>query len=345
MIRRRDFAAPLIAVLAGLAAGALIALLLGASPVRFLSLLVGETLTTGYGLGQVLFRSTALIFVGLAVALPFRAGLFNIGGEGQMAVGGFAMTWIGIVLAGLPGPWLWILCIAGAALAGGIWAGIAGLLKARTGAHEVITTILLNFVAAALLNYAMSAHFALPETVRTAAVGEGAWMARASLAIGWMHGSGVSTAFPFALAVAVACDLLLFRTAAGFSWRILAGGIRRARYARLSPIRWTVASMAMGGALAGVGSCSYILGYKRYFEEGFTGGVGYLGIAVALLARNRPAAVPAAAFLFGMLSQGGLAVNQIVPREFVDLLMAVILIVFILLDARAREGGIRWISS
>lgn len=345
MIRRGDFAAPLIAALSGLAAGALIALLLGASPLRFLSLLVGETLTTGYGLGQVLFRSTALIFTGLAVALPFRAGLFNIGAEGQMAMGGFAMTWVGIGLSGIAGPWLWICCIAAAAVAGGAWGGIAGFLKARTGAHEVIVTILLNFIAAALLNYLLSAHYALPETVRTAAVGDGAWMARLSEWIGWIHGSGLSTAFPFAIAVAVACDLLLFRTAVGFSWRILAGGAKRARYARLRPGRLTWTSMALGGALAGVGSCSYILGYKRYFEEGFTGGVGYIGIAVALLARNRPAAVPAAAFLFGLLAQGGLAVNQIVPREFVDLLIAVILIVFIILDARGREGGFRWISS
>lgn len=344
-MRRGDFAAPLAAAVCGLAAGAVISVLLGASPIRFLSLLVGETLTTGYGLGQVLFRSTALIFTGLAVALPFRAGLFNIGAEGQMAMGGFALTWVGIHLAPLPGPWLWILCIAAAAAAGGAWGGIAGLLKARTGAHEVIVTILLNFIAAAMLNYLLSAHYALPETVRTAAVGEGAWMARISDWIAWVHGSGLSTAFPFALAVALACDALLFRTAAGFSWRILAGGVKRARYARLRPGGLTFASMALGGAIAGLGSCSYILGYKRYFEEGFTGGVGYIGIAVALLARNRPAAVPAAAFLFGLLAQGGLAVNQIVPREFVDLLVAVILVVFVVLDARAREGGFRWISS
>ena len=344
-MKLRAFMIPFAAAGVGLLMGELIAILLGVRPGRFLGALLGETLFTGYGLGQVLFRATALIFTGLAVALPFRAGLFNIGGEGQMTVGGFTMTLVGIHLAGLPGPWLWIVCIATACAAGGAWGGIAGLLKARTGAHEVIATILLNFIAAALANYMLSAHYALPETVRTANVGEGAWMARAADGFGFFHGSGLSTAFPFAIGAAIACEAILYKTRLGFAWRILWGGAARARYARLSPGRLTFLSMALGGALAGAGSCSYILGYKRYYEEGFGGGAGFVGIAVALLARNRPAAIPAAAFLFGLLSQGGLAVNQLVPREIVDLLMGVVLISFIILDARAREGGSRWISS
>jgi ABC-type uncharacterized transport system permease subunit len=344
-VKIRSFLIPVLSALVGLAAGTLIAALAGAPPGRFLALLLGETLGTGYGLGQVLFRATPLIFTGLAVALPLRAGLLNIGAEGQMAVGGFAMTLVGIHLASVPGPWLWILCILAAATAGAVWGGIAGFLKAATGAHEVIVTILLNFIAAALVNYFLTWHYALPETVRTATIGSGAWMGRASELGGFFRGAGLSTALPFALAVAVGCDLLLLRSSLGFAWRVLWGGPRRARYARLDARRLTIGSLAIAGGLAGMGSCSYILGYKHYFEEGFTGGTGFLGIAVALLARNRPAAIPISAFLFGMLSQGGLAVNQLVPREMIDLVMAVILIVFIVLDARAREGGFRWISS
>ncbi len=344
-MRGRALLLPLAAAAIGLLAGAALAALLGARPDRFLGLMLGSTLGSGYGIGQVLFRATPLLFAGLAVALPFRAGLFNIGVEGQMTLGGFALALTGIHLAQVPGPWLWVLCIAAAALAGALWGGIAGFLKARTGAHEVIVTILLNFVAAAIVNYLLSQRYALPDTVRTATVGEGAWMARASDRIGFFSGSGVSLALPFALAVAAGCDLLLLRTELGFHWRILGGGLRRARYARLSPGRLTVLSMALAGAIAGIGSSSFVLGYKRYFEEGFVGGSGFVGIAVALLARNRPAAVPASALLFGLLAQGGLAVNQIVPREIVDLIVALILFVFVILDARAREGGIRWISS
>jgi simple sugar transport system permease protein len=344
-VKLRSVLIPVLAALLGLAAGTLIAALVGAPPGRFLGLLIGESLGTGYGLGQVLFRATPLIFTGLAVALPLRSGLLNIGADGQMAVGGFAMTLVGIHLAALPGPWLWILCILTAAVAGAVWGGIAGFLKAVTGAHEVIVTILLNFIAAALVNYFLTWFYALPETVRTAAMGSGAWMARASDLSGFFRGTGLSTALPFALAVAAGCDVLLLRSPLGFAWRVLWGGPRRARYARLDARRLTIGSLALAGAIAGMGSCSYILGYKHYFEEGFTGGAGFLGIAVALLARNRPAAIPASAFLFGLLSQGGLAVNQLVPREMIDLVMAVILIVFIVLDARAREGGIRWISS
>jgi simple sugar transport system permease protein len=329
----------------GLGIGTLLAALFGARPDAFLSLLFGETLGSGYGIGQVLFKATPLLFTGLAVALPFRAGLFNIGAEGQMAVGGFAMTLVGIHLAALPAPWLWLLCVGGAALAGGIWGGFAGWLKARTGAHEVIVTILLNFLAMAGLNYLLSQHYALPDTVRTATVGPGAWMARASDAFGAFRGSGVSTALFLGLICAGGMDAVLLRTPLGFHWRILGGGARRARYARLSPERLTVGSMALAGAIAGMGSSYFVLGYKHYFEEGFTGGAGFLGIAVALLARNRPLAVPATAVLFGLLSQGGLAVNQIVPRELVDVVVAVILFAFILLDAQLRDRKAPWIFS
>jgi general nucleoside transport system permease protein len=344
-MRTRALAIPLLASGIGLVAGSLIAGLFGARPDRFLALLIGETLGSGYGIGQVLFKATPLIFAGLAVALPFRAGLFNIGVEGQMTVGGFAMALTAIHLSGVPAPWLWVLSIAAAALAGGVWGAIPGLLKARTGAHEVIVTILLNFIAIATVSYILTGHYALPDTVRTRTVGEGAWMARGSETIPFLRGSGLSTAFLLALLFALGCDLLLLRTPLGFYWRILGGGVRRARYARLSPGLLSVLSLGLAGAIAGVGSSYFILGYKHYFEEGFTGGSGFLGIAVALLSRNRPLAVPASAVLFGILSQGGLVVNQIVPRELVDVVVAVILLTFIVLDARAREGGIRWISS
>lgn len=343
-MRLRALAVPLLATAIGLIAGSLIAGLFGARPDRFLALLLGGTLGSGYGIGQVLFKATPLIFAGLAVAVPYRAGLFNIGVEGQMTVGGFAMALVGIHLAWLPAPWLWILSITAAAVAGGLWGAIPGLLKARTGAHEVIVTILLNFVAVAIVSYILTRNYALPDTVRTAMVGEGAWMARGSEAIPALQGSGVSTALPLAILFAVGCDLLLLRTPLGFAFRILGGGVRRARYARLSPGRLSILSLGLAGAIAGVGSCYFVMGYKHYFEEGFTGGSGFMGIAVALLARNRPVAIPAIAILFGVLSQGGLVVNQIVPRELVDVVVAVILMTFIMLDARAREGGIRWIS-
>ncbi len=328
---------PLGAAAAGLGAGLLLAALFGARPGDVLALLSSEALASGYGIGQVLFRATPLVFAGLAVALPLRAGLLNIGAEGQMTVGGFAMAIAGVHLAALPGPWLWALCIAAGALAGGLWGGIAGFLKARTGAHEVIVTILLNFVAAALVNYLLVRGYALPETVRTETIGKGAWMARAGDSLRFFRGSGLSTALPFAIAVAAACDALLLRSSLGFAWRILAGGVKRARYARLDVGRLTILSLALGGALAGVGGSSFVLGQKHYFEEGFAGGAGFLGIAVALLARNRPIAIPASACLFGFLAQAGLSVNRIVPRELVDVIVGAILIAFIVLDARGRE--------
>lgn len=343
--RIRGVAAPLLAAGIGILAGTLLAACFGASPWTFLTTLLGGTLGSGYAVGQVLFKATPLLFTGLAAALPFRAGLFNIGAEGQMTIGGLAMAVVGIHLAQVPGPWLWLACILAAAAAGGAWGGFAGWLKARTGAHEVIVTILLNFVALALANYVLVTAYALPDTVRSADLGKGAWMPRAAEAFPVFRGSGLSTAFLLALVVTGGADLLLLRTRLGFHWRILGGGVRRAVYARLDPGRLTFLAMALGGALAGIGSSSFVLGYKHCFEEGFASGAGFLGIAVALLARNRPLALIPSALLFGFLAHGGLAVNALVPREIMDIVSAVILVVFILLDARARHGESRWIFS
>src|ERR1700674_430092 len=172
----REILFPLIAVLAAFIIGGIVVLLIGYSPVQAYRLLIGSAFSWPDGIGYTLFYATPLIFTGLAVAVAFRCGLLNIGAEGQLYIGAFAAAWIGIRFAGLSG---WILlpaCCLAAIIGGAIWGGIPGLLKARFGSHEVITTIMLNFVAIALLSYFTQYHFKIPgdPIMETAQIGPAA---------------------------------------------------------------------------------------------------------------------------------------------------------------------------
>lgn len=316
----------------GMLLAALAVRLLGSSPSEFFRVLASETLGSGYGISQVLFKATPLIFTGLAVAMAFSAGLFNIGAEGQMAIGGFAMAWTAFAGPAWPFPLGVVIALAAGAAGGALWAALPGLLKARTGGSEVIVTIMLNFIAAALINYLLVRHFALPETVRTPEIASGAALPRFSELLPWLRGSPLNSALLLAVAAALVCQFFISRTPLGFALRVLGEGPEQARYAGLPVGRLTVIGMTLSGAVAGLAGSSFILGYKHYYESEFSAGAGFSGIAVALLARNRPLAVIPSALFFGVLSYGGLVVNGLVPRELLDVLQAVILLLFIVLD-------------
>lgn len=305
---------------------------LGASPSEFYSRLFAGTLGSAYGFSQVLFKATPLLFTGLAVATAFRARLFNIGAEGQMVVGGFAMAWVGFAGPPLSAPLGLLLALAAGALAGAAWGAIPGLIRARTGGSEVIVTIMLNFIAVALVNWLLVTRFALPETVRTAEVHAGAWLPRFSDHVEALRGSPLNGALGLGILLAAVLHVVLGRTVFGFSLRVLGEGATQARYAGLPVGRLIVQTMILSGALAGLAGSSFILGYKRYYEGDFSSGAGFTGIAVALLARNRPLLLIPSAIFFGVLSYGGLVVNNIVPRELLEVLQAVILILFIVFD-------------
>lgn len=170
---------------AALLTGTLVALALGVSPGALGEKLVSGIVLSPYGWGQVLYKATFLVFTGLAVAIAFSAGLFNIGAEGQAVVGSLACALVGIAGAGLPGVLLLPLALAAACAGGALWGWVPGYLKARFGTHEVIQTIMLNFIALALSNFLVTRYLGLPETVRTAEVGSGAWLPR--LEIGRAH--------------------------------------------------------------------------------------------------------------------------------------------------------------
>ncbi len=331
-----------IALLCALLATSLLILVAGRSPLRIYALLLAGTWGNAYGIGQVLFKATPLMMTGLAVAFAMRAGLFNVGAEGQLTMGGFAAAWVGAALpAGTPAILAVPLCLLAAAAGGALVGLVPGWLKASRGAHEVITTIMLNFVVRAAM-VGLGAVMFVRESVHSRPIVPGAQLARLAHLIPSLHGSAVSLALPIAIAVAIAVAWLLARTRLGFRLRAVGAQPRVAATAGIDVGRATVVAFVIAGAIAGLGGASFVLGYKGYYEDGFAGGVGFVGIAVAMLGGTRPIALILAALLFGTLAQGALAVNAICPKEIIDVMQAVIIIAAAASGARAlSKSGAR----
>ena len=317
---------PVVAILIALLVGDILILSFGQSPAAVYRLLLSGTWGNAYGLGQVLYKATMLTFTGLSVALALRAGLFNIGAESQLAAGGFAAALLGMALpAGIPALIGLPLYIIVAGLAGGIVGGVPGVLKSKFGAHEVITTIMLNFIVLALLNYLIAARFKVHDTLHTPEIKSGA-LPRLSDWVSGFHGSAANSVIFLALVIVALAWFFLFRMRAGFELRAVGLQAHAAEYGGVHVGRVWWSSMVIAGAVAGIGGLNYVLGYKHYYEEGFSAGAGFLGIAVALVGRSHPVGIVIAAVLFATLSQGGLAVNALVPKQMMDVLQAVVII-------------------
>jgi general nucleoside transport system permease protein len=338
---------PLVALLLAVVVGDVLILMFGQSPGAVYRLLLEGTWGNAYGFGQVLYKAMTLTCTGLAFAIGARAGLFNIGGESQLAAGGFAAAAVGLLLpAGLPALLAVPVLVLAALAGGGLVGAVPGALKARFGASEVIVTIMLNFVVLALLNYVVAAHLHVPETLHTPAIGAGTVPRFADLSDRFRGSAANFTLLIVALA-AVATWWWLFRTRRGYELRAAGLQPEAAEYGGVNVGGVWTRALALSGAMAGLGGINYVLGYKGYYEEGFAAGSGFLGIAVALVGRNHPFGVPLAALLFATLSQGGLAVNAIVPKEMVDVLQAVVILAIVmsvpevrrLLRARVRAGA------
>jgi len=316
---------PVAAVVLALVVGAGFIAAVGKNPLAIYGAMASGVFGNAYGIGQVLFRATPLIFTGLAVALGFRAGLFNIGAEGQLIVGAFVAGIVGHACGTLPAivalPLTLLAGMAGAAL----WALPPALLKAKVGAHEVINTIMMNFIAAALVQY--FGHFAFEHaTVHTAEIGAGARIPRFEVFVAALQGSPVNLSLVLALVAAVVVGWLLWRTRFGYELRAVGLSPAAAEYAGIDVKRTWIVVFCLSGALAGLVGANFVQGYKGYFENGFSGGVGFLGIAVALLGRNHPIGVVLASLFFAALSYGGLVINTEVPKELVEILQAIVIL-------------------
>ncbi len=317
---------PLVAILIAAVIGDVLILVFGQSPAEVYRQLFEGTWGNAYGFGQVLYKTTTLTCTGLAVAIGMRAGVFNIGAESQLAAGGFSAAIMGLALPpGTPVLLAVPLCLLAACAGGGLVGLVPGVLKARYGASEVIVTIMLNFIVLALLNWIVASHLHVPETLHTPEIHAGG-VARLADVFAAFHGSAANFTLLFALAAAALTGWYLFRTRGGYELR--AAGLQpdAAEYGGVKVGRVWLRALVLGGVLAGLGGVNFVSGYKHYYEEGFAGGAGFLGIAVALVGRNHPLGVVLAALLFATLSQGGLAVGALVPKQMVDVLTAVVII-------------------
>jgi simple sugar transport system permease protein len=315
---------------------ALLVWIYGESPRAMAALVLSGTWGSAYGIGQVLFKATPLLFTGLAVHVGLRAGLFNVGAEGQLAIASLA---VGAVGAWLPAGTPWIvavpLLVIIAALAGTLWAAPAALLRVR-GAHEVISTILLNRVADALVGLLLGLGLAHQGSVRTADVAPHARLSRLSTYFPALEGSAASTAIAIAVVLVALILWVLPRTRAGREAELVAQNDEACRVEGI-PVQWRRAqALLMSGGVAGLASLGTVLGYKGYFEQGLGAGAGFAGLAVAILGRGRLVGVVFAALLFGTLAQGGLAINAYVPGEVMEVIQGVVIVAVALGDARLR---------
>ena len=288
-----------------------------------------------YPFTESLVNATPYILAGLAVALGFRCGLFNIGAEGQFLMGALGAAYVGYSIVGLPAFVHLPLALLGGALAGGVWAAIPGYLKARFGAHEVVNTIMMNWIAFRLSDWLlfgpMKASGYRPVTPHVEVTAVLPRFFPDPLRFNW--------GFPLALAIAVVVYWFLFKTTVGFEIRSVGANPDASKYAGMSVTRNFVLVMSLSGALAGLAGATQVLGVDHWVGAGFSAGYGFDSIALALLAKSHPLGVVLAALLFGIL-RGGATNMQSVARIPIDLISVIqgLVIIFV-----AAPAIIRWI--
>jgi simple sugar transport system permease protein len=335
-------AGPAIASAASLLVGAVFIVGLGKNPLDVYGLFFSQTFGSAYGIGQVLFKATPLMFTGLAAAISFRAGLFNIGAEGQLTVGAFVTALVGFSGEGLP-PLVLIPAALLAGMAGGaLWGFVPGLLKARFGSHEVINTIMMNFIASALVSYLVSNVFFVPASVHTPRIAQAAEIPRLEAVMDQFRGAPVNFSLLLAVLACFGIYFLLWRTRPGYELRATGLNRNAALYGGIRVRGQMIIAMTLSGALAGLVGSNFVLGYKHYFELGFSEGIGFIGIAVALLAKNHPVGIIATALFFGVLEYGSLTINTLVPKELANILQAIIILFVIILTRLANRWMLRF---
>jgi len=289
-------------------------------------------------ISETLVAASPVILAGLSVAVGFRAGLFNIGAEGQILIGGMFAVYVGITFTSIPFPILAILGLVGGILGGAIWGGFAGFLKARTGAHEVITTIMLNFIAGFLVLWLLKTRAFQVEGRNdpiSETIDEGAQLPRLLSFIDPQL--RVHAGIIVALLAAWFVWWLLFKSTIGFQFRALGSNPSAARYGGMRVNTLYVTVMAVAGGLAGLAGSDTIQGVLFRGSQGFSANIGFDAIGLALLGRSHPAGVVLAGILFGALRAGGreMQATELIPIDLVSIIQALV-IVFIAAPALIR---------
>jgi general nucleoside transport system permease protein len=286
---------------------------------------------------QTFVQATPLLLAGLGVGLGFKAGLFNIGAQGQFLLGALGAIWVGSLMASAPAVAAIPAALLAGLIVGGFWAGIAGFLKATSGAHEVVTTIMLNYVALAVLSWLVSGPLRLPHSPQpvTAEV--------VSAALPIFVGRTGHLGILIGLAMVPLVWFLLYRTTRGFEIRAVGANPDAARYAGMRPRGVTVLTMALAGGLAGLAGTVNVLGINHQISATFSTTVGFDSITVALLGRSNPWGILPSAILFGAMRAGaaGMQIQAGVPAELVDVVQSIILFFLVANPIIRRVVGTR----
>ncbi len=353
---------PLISLTLAALVSAAVLLAIGQSPMQALTVMVNGALGSSYAWGYTLYYATSFVFTGLAVTVAFHAGLFNIGGEGQAQLGGLGVA---LVCLALPWPHWTIALLAammGAALFGAAWAAIPAYLQARRGSHIVITTIMFNYIAAALLIYLLvnvlrpdgqmdpaSANFPvgahLPQ-FQEIPILQGLFQRMGADGLPKLNAEGLpiyqkvpaNVTFFIAIAACVLVWVLLWHTRMGYAIRAFGKSEKAAVYAGISPFRIIMIAMLISGALAGLMAINNVMGQSERLLQNSASGAGFIGIAVALMGRNHPIGIFLAAVLFGFLFQGGaaLGLETQIPIELRTVVQGLVILFTGALDQMVR---------
>jgi ABC-type uncharacterized transport system permease subunit len=344
---------PLLNVVAALVVSGLIIALLGIDPWRATRLLIVGAFGDGEALGYTLYYTTTFIFAGLSVAIAFHAGLFNIGAEGQANLGGLGVGLLCLVAGGLPFILVLPLAIFAGALFGAGWAFIPAWLQAKRGSHVVITTIMFNFIASALMTFLLVNVLIKPgqQSPETREFEPNTWLPFLHdmlKAVGLDVGrSPLNLSFLFALVCCATFWVFVWHTRWGYRLRALGHNPDAAVYGGVQPAPMIILAMTLSGAFAGFIGLNEIMGVHHRLLLNFTGGAGFVGIAVALIGRNHPVGIVAAALLFGALYQGGSELSFDIPeltREMIVVVQGLIILMCGALEnllKRPVEGLVR----
>ncbi len=298
-----------------LAAGVMV-WLVGQNPLEVIMVLVHGAFGTPRGLSYTLYYATTFVFTGLAVAVAFHGGLFNIGGEGQAIMGGLGTGLVALWLSASLPVWLMLpLMLLAGAFFGMVWAAVPGYLQAYRGSHVVITTIMFNFLASSLLVYLLVNHLKVPGnmSVESAPFAESAKLPSMHTFLEWMGvewpNSPLNTSVFLAVLAAVGVYFLLWHTRFGYELRATGSSARAAAYAGIHPKRQVILAMGVSGALAGMVGMNEVAGVNGRLMLEYVSGAGFTGIAVSLMGRSHPFGIVLASLLFGALFQGGAEVS------------------------------------
>ncbi|HLV85001.1 ABC transporter permease [Devosia alba] len=332
---------PLLNLSLAILVSGLVVLMIGQNPFMAIWAVITGAFGSGYNIGYTLYYATNFVFTGLAVALAAHGGLFNIGGNGQAYVAGLGVILVALALQDTH--WLIVApaALVAAAVFGGAWAFIPGYLQAKRGSHVVITTIMFNFIASALMIYMLNrvlkpAGVSGPES---AMIAESGRMPKLGSFFAPFNYTPVNISIFIAILALVGVYILIWHTKFGYALRVMGQNPTAARYAGISNSRMIIITMTLSGALAGLVAFNEVLGVQNRLVLDFVADAGFVGIAVALMGRNHPIGIGLAALLFGALYQGGNELQYVISG--LDRTVVVIIQALVILFTGAMEGLFR----